>query len=199
MKLTDQLTEYVNAAFTGLWIQTHEADEAEREIVQLAQERKWKLAIWDIANGLRLSGAGGGTQSDTGAGDPLAALRALPALAQWDGTALLLVHNFHRFLASPEIMQTTFAQLVAGKQQRTFVVVLSAVVQIPMELEKLFVVLCGPGGQPIATSKVRRMLDRADCPVRCYRLGAATRVIHAAEIQTLVDALRADGYLESRV
>ena len=38
-------------------------------------------------------------------------------------------------------MQTTFAQLVAGKQQRTFLVVLSPVVQIPVELEKLFVVL----------------------------------------------------------
>ena len=38
-------------------------------------------------------------------------------------------------------MQTTFAQLVAGKQQRTFIVVLSPVVQIPVELEKLFVVL----------------------------------------------------------
>src|SRR5271165_3205368 len=34
-----------------------------------------------------------------------------------------------------------FAQLVAGKQQRTFVIVLAPVVQIPIELEKLFVVL----------------------------------------------------------
>jgi hypothetical protein len=38
-------------------------------------------------------------------------------------------------------MQTVFAQLVAGKQQRTFVVVLSSVVQVPVELEKLFVIL----------------------------------------------------------
>ena len=38
-------------------------------------------------------------------------------------------------------MQTTFNQLVTGKQQRTFVVVLSPTVQIPLELEKLFVVL----------------------------------------------------------
>src|SRR5207245_6804536 len=37
--------------------------------------------------------------------------------------------------------QTTFTQLVAGKQQRTFLLVLSPVVQIPVELEKLFVVL----------------------------------------------------------
>ena len=78
---------------------------------------------------------------ETGAGDPLAALRALPALAERNGTALLLLHNFHRFLTNPEVIQTTFCQLVAGKQQRTFLVVLSPVVQIPIELEKLFVVL----------------------------------------------------------
>ena len=68
-------------------------------------------------------------------------LRALPALAEPDGTTLLLLHNFHRFLGSPEVVQTAFAQLVAGKQQRTFLVVLAAVVQVPAELEKLFVVL----------------------------------------------------------
>jgi hypothetical protein len=139
MKLTDQLTDYVNAAFTGLWIQSYEPDEAEREILRHARERQWKVAVWDIANGLRLPGNGGNQES--GAGDPLAALRALPALSSDKGTALLLVHNFHRFLTNPEVVQTTFAQLIAGKQQRTFVVVLSPVVQIPVELEKLFVVL----------------------------------------------------------
>jgi hypothetical protein len=42
---------------------------------------------------------------------------------------------------NPEIIQTAFTQLVQGKQQRTFLVVLGPVVQIPVELEKLFVVL----------------------------------------------------------
>ncbi len=140
MTLTDQLTDYVHAAHSGLWIQSSEPDEAEREIVQLARQRRWKVAVWDVANGLRLADAAGAT-SETGAGDPLAALRALPALAERDGTALLLLHNFHKFLHNPEVIQTAFSQLVAGKQQRTFLVVLSATVQIPIELEKLFVVL----------------------------------------------------------
>ena len=68
-------------------------------------------------------------------------MRALPALSDRDGTALLLLHNFHRFLNNPEVVQTTFAELIAGKQQRTFLIVLSPIVQIPIELEKLFVVL----------------------------------------------------------
>jgi hypothetical protein len=44
MKLAQQITDYVNAAFTGLWIQTHEPDEAEREIIQHARQRQWQVA-----------------------------------------------------------------------------------------------------------------------------------------------------------
>jgi hypothetical protein len=140
MKLADQLTDYINAAFTGLWIQSFEPDEAEREIIQHARQKKWKMAVWDVANGLRLPGSPD-AKTDAGSGDPLAALRALPALGDKDGTALLLLHNLHRFLNNPEVIQTTFIQLIVGKQQRTFVVVLAPVVQIPVELEKLFVVI----------------------------------------------------------
>ena len=140
MKLADQLTDYVNAAFTGLWIQSFEPDEAEREIIQHARQKKWKLAVWDVANGLRVPGSQD-AKTDAGSGDPLAALRALPALGDKNGTAILLMHNLHRFLNNPEVIQTTFSQLVIGKQQRTFVVVLTPVVQIPVELEKLFVVI----------------------------------------------------------
>ncbi len=141
MNLADQLTDYVHAAFSGLWVQTSEPDEAEREIVRHTRERKWRVAVWDVAGGLRFPTAPHTAATEVGVGDPLAALRALPTLADGDGTALLLLHNLHRFLNNPEVVQTTFAQLVAGKQQRTFVVVLAPVVQIPVELEKLFVVL----------------------------------------------------------
>ena len=141
MTLASTLTDYVNAACPGLYVHTMEPDEAEREIVQLARQHQWKIGIWDIAQGLRLPASSGSQRFDVGPGDPLAVLRALPSLADPNGTALLLLHNFHRVMNSPEVIQTTFTQLVAGKQQRTFLVVLSAVVSIPVELEKLFVVV----------------------------------------------------------
>src|SRR5262245_54089380 len=123
MSLGSELTDYVHAAFTGLWIHSPESDEAEREIVRHATQQGWKLAIWDLAQGLRLPNSNGQAAAATEGNDPLAALRALPALADRDGTALLLMHNLHRFLNNPEVVQTVFQQLVAGKQQRTFVVV----------------------------------------------------------------------------
>jgi hypothetical protein len=141
MTLSEQITDYVNAAFSGQWLCTQEPDEAEREIVRLARERHWRLAVWDVAAGLRFPANPNAPAGEPAAGDPLAALRALPALADPKGTAILLMHQFHRFLNNPEVIQTTFAQLVAGKQQRTFIVVLAPVVQVPLELEKLFVVI----------------------------------------------------------
>jgi hypothetical protein len=90
---------------------------------------------------LRVLSEPGTFRGDAQPGDPLAVLRAVPTLADRDGTALVLLHNFHRFFGNPEVVQTAFTQLVAGKQQRTFLVVLAPVVQVPVELEKLFVVL----------------------------------------------------------
>jgi hypothetical protein len=141
MTLTEQLTDYVNAAFSGLYVQSSEPDEAEREIAVLARQREWTLATWDVANGLRFPNTPPSPNTDLGAGDPLAVLRALPSLASSAGTTLILLHNFHRFWGNPEVIQTAFTQLVAGKQQRAFLVVLAPVVQIPVELEKLFVVI----------------------------------------------------------
>ena len=146
MSLVSQLTDYIHAAFSGLWVQTVEPDEAERELVEHARRRGWTLAVWDIARGLRFPADSTATVPEVN--DPLAVLKALPTLAPAGGsnheehhTTLLLLPNFHRFLNSAENVQTLFEQLVAGKQRRIFVVVLSPVVQIPVELERAFVIV----------------------------------------------------------
>ena len=141
MTLAERLPEYVRACFTGLWIRTFEPDDALAEIARLCQQQGWALAAWDVDRGLSLAGHGDGTAAVPGAADPLAAVRALGAMASSDGTALLALRNFHRFLGSAEIVQALDTRLSAGKQDRTFVVVLAPVVPIPIELEKLFVVI----------------------------------------------------------
>ena len=54
-----ELTAFINAAYSGIWIHTFEPDEAEREILQHARQQKWKIAVWDVANGLRMPGTSG--------------------------------------------------------------------------------------------------------------------------------------------
>jgi hypothetical protein len=187
MTLTEQLTDYVNAAFSGLWVHTHEPDEAERDLVQHALAQQWQVAVWDVAAGLRLPAAPGAARGDAGPGEPLAALRALPGLAQPGGTALLLLHNFHRFWNSPEVVQTAFAQLVAGKQRRTFLVVLAPVVQIPVELEKLFVVLEHPLPDRDQLLRIARELT-SDRPDDLPQGDALARVLDAAAGLTRYEA-----------
>ena len=137
MTLSQRLREYVQACFTAIWIESHEHQDAIAELGTMCHEEDWCLATWNIECGLSVAGA----NLDTQATDPLAALRALPSLATEDGTAILVLQNFHRFLQSAEIVQAVEHQLQLGKQQRTIVVVLSPVVQLPVELEKQFVVL----------------------------------------------------------
>jgi len=141
MSLSRQLSEYISACFTGLWIQSHEHEDALAEIATLCRDENWRMATWDVDQGLRISGQSNGDTADAGASDPLAAIRSVNALAGDDTSAILVLANFHRFMNSPEIIQAMAHQVVAGKQNRTFIVVLSPIVEIPTELEKQMVVI----------------------------------------------------------
>jgi hypothetical protein len=137
MTLAERLSEYVRACFTGIWIESHEHHDALAEIYQLCRAESWSIATWDIESGLAVNGQ---TATDGSGQDPLAAIRSINALATKDGTAVLVLQNFHRFLQSTEIVQALSKQILAGKQNRTILVILSPLVQIPVELDKLFVV-----------------------------------------------------------
>ena len=137
MNLNQRLMEYVRACFTGLWIVSHEHQDALSEIAQLCRDQQWQLATWDIECGLNTA-----VQLESiGSHDPLSAIRAVNDLAMPNGTAILVLQNFHRFLQSAEVVQALAQQIVHGKQNRTIVVVLSPVVEIPTELDKLFAVV----------------------------------------------------------
>lgn len=136
MMLAQALREYIEACFTAIWIESHEHADALAEISQLCQQQNppWRLATWDIESGLVVAGQ---QASDSGVQDPLAAIRSINALVTEDGTAVLVLQNFHRLMASAEVVQAMIRQVLQGKQNRTILVVLSPVVQIPVELEKL--------------------------------------------------------------
>ncbi len=135
--LTELLVKYVSACFSGLWIETFEPDEAAKEIDVMCREENWKLATWDIEQGLQHDG---GVQKM----DPLTVVQTLSSLSNGETPILLVLRNFHRFLGSIDIVQALERQIAQGKIRRVFVVVLAPVVQVPAELEKLFQVLEHP-------------------------------------------------------
>ena len=142
MTLAESLREYIAAAFSGVWIESHEHEDALSEIARLCHSENWRLAVWDLEQGLRVAGTQAAAEAS--GSDPLAAIRSVNSLAADETSALLVLVNFHRFLQSADVVQALAKQLASGKQNRTFVIVLSPVVQIPIELEKLFIVVEHP-------------------------------------------------------
>jgi hypothetical protein len=136
MTLAERLAELVRAAFSGIYVVGREHDDAVAEIAALCRSEGWHLAAWDADRGLDVPGR----PAEPGA-DPIAAVRALAALATPEGTALLVLRNFHRYLAAPEVAQALDTRLSAGRRERTFIVILAPAVQLPPELEAQFVVV----------------------------------------------------------
>jgi hypothetical protein len=79
MTLTERLSEYVRACFSGLWLESNEHEDALTEIAQLCRQENWQLAVWDIERSLTVPGQA--AESEAGGTDPLAAIRSLPAMA----------------------------------------------------------------------------------------------------------------------
>src|SRR5829696_2460911 len=101
--LADRLEELVRAAFSGIWVQSHEHDDAVQEIATLARRRRWILLSWDIDRGISLDVRSDDGQSIPTANDPLSAIEALRGVGESeDNVTLLVVRNFHRFTASAE-------------------------------------------------------------------------------------------------
>ena len=121
MSLSARLQEYISACFTGLWVQSFEHDDALAEIAAMCHKENWRLAIWNVNTGLQLPGNGNGQSADASGSDPLAAIRSVGALASPDSSAILVLVNFHRFLASAEVVQALAQQINAGKEQICFV------------------------------------------------------------------------------
>jgi len=139
MSLAPILREHVAAGFSGIWIESHEHEDALTDLARLCHQEHWALATWDIDRGMSLAAAGEETESQVH--DPVAAVRSAKALASPESASLLVLPNFHRFLQSAEVVQALWHAVHDGRRDRTFIVILSPVAQIPVELERQFVVL----------------------------------------------------------
>ena len=128
MSLSGELTSYIRAAFSGIVIQSQEPQEAISEISQLCRENAWNFQCWDVLNGV----------NGAAAGDPLAAVRLL---SQLEGPAILILRGFHRYLSGPEVIAALEQELLLAKTRQCSLLILAPSVQLPPELERLFVVL----------------------------------------------------------
>lgn len=130
-RLGKELTDLVDAGFSGIWIQTEEAQEAVLEIKQTAESEGWKVREWNAAKGCE----------GEGAGDPIYPVKTHKPLEALEAPHLVVLHNYHRFLGNAVVVQHLIDLIWEGKSDKRFVVVLSHQCQMPPELEKLMVVI----------------------------------------------------------
>ncbi|ADG68863.1 AAA ATPase central domain protein [Planctopirus limnophila DSM 3776] len=185
MSFSEQLIEHIRAAFSGIWIQSPEVEEVERTLIRLAPSQSWNLAVWDLAQGFWRMG---GTASPEVA-DPLSALKAFATLRDHEtaSATLLVLPNFHRFLQSPEIIQQLVSLLKLGKRERMFVVIVSPVLQLPVELTRQFVVLEFPLPAAVELGEIARELV-SDTPDLLPTGPAWNQLLDAAAGLTRIEA-----------
>lgn len=132
--LTERLRELIDAGFSGLWIQTAEPDEALTEIDRLARTEKYALLKTDD----------GDWHEPSPTFDPMV-VRSLLTVDNRDGddvqTTLLCLPNFGVYLKDPVVCQSVYRAVMAGKKDKKFILILSPTISLPVELEKVFVVV----------------------------------------------------------
>jgi hypothetical protein len=164
MSLTQELKEYVAAGYTGLWLRTLEPEGAEEALVSVANDMKFQICKWDFAN--HWTTPRGAARDTPNSETPLEAILgrdrgSLQKLSDFlrhvyvahttllgvpgdtMGTIVIL-ENCHR----KDVMQDlpTYPQLLqnlilAGRASHLHIVMMSPVVNLPIELEHYFTVV----------------------------------------------------------
>jgi len=135
--LQARVAELIHSGFPAVWVQTYEPEDALTAILELAEQEDWKAMTWDSATGLN-----GQTCED-----PQGAVKSLPQIGKDDQRGILVMQNLHFHLrgasgtGNPFLIQEVATRVGEGKRNACALIVLSPVVEIPVELETLFTVV----------------------------------------------------------
>lgn len=170
MTLADDVSLHIRAAFSGIWVQSQEPEDAIRELQQMCASRPnrdWIMGQWDAQNGLtgprelmedEFVASGQDTRTNKYWTNPIALLGSLPDMAQSvdKNCFVLVLNNFHRIIDELPPVQYLANAIEQGKagvarkvsSQATddsninfYVVVLAPVVKVPVELDRRFVII----------------------------------------------------------
>jgi len=125
------ILDYLKAGFPAISILTHEPARVERV---LPFEGHWRFFAWDCMRGIRQAGNAKIIEEIR---DPVDAINWLNASMD----TVLLMHNLHLFLDSPEIIQGIQNGADSWKARGCCLVMVSPIIQIRPELKTVFTVV----------------------------------------------------------
>ncbi|HET8646987.1 MAG TPA: AAA family ATPase, partial [Vicinamibacteria bacterium] len=128
-----ELDTLVRARYPLLYLVSWEEQRLDSILEQLAGSHGKSFHVWSITGGLRkVAGARTAPPAD-GSRDPGDALKAIGALAE---PALVVLKDFHPYLNDPVVVRSLRELAHQLKSTYTTVVLLSPVLNMPVELEK---------------------------------------------------------------
>jgi len=125
------LIDYLKAGFPAISILTHEPARAEKVI---PFEGHWRFFAWDCMRGIRQAASAKIIEEIR---DPVDAINWLNASMD----TVLLMHNLHLFLDSPEIIQGIQNGAELWKSKGNALVMVSPIIQMRPELKTVFTVV----------------------------------------------------------
>ena len=148
--LMENLDDYIRAGNTALWLQSHEHEEALMELQALCTTNQWVLMTWDPADGLVLQQTKvpvNWPKDITKENVPVSVFPLLESIAQTrikatntptTPSVILVLRNIHSHLESNAVLkQNIIKAATLGRKSRAFVIILSPLLKIPPEMEKL--------------------------------------------------------------
>lgn len=136
------LQDYLKSGTPAIWLLTPEPERGEKAIPC----ENWNFFAWDCLRGIRKAGSNQTINETT---DPVEAVNSLNEMKD----SVLIVHNLHLFLDSPEVLQAIQNGVYRWKSTGCALVALSPILQIRPEVEHLFTVvdLPLPDGEELFT------------------------------------------------
>jgi len=132
MSFKTDIISYIKAGFPALWVTTHEEERAEHELSEAAKEES--LGFW------RWSHTQGWASTEGAAGEKINMPKpAVEKIVAMPNEAMYVMRDFHAFLtpqAPPDIKRMLRDVIPHLKSKGKMLVILSPVVEIPVELEK---------------------------------------------------------------
>jgi len=140
-KFVQELDVLVRARYPLVYLVTSEEQRLEAILADLAETHGKALLGWSIAKGFRRLGGSKTASAPDGAREPLEALAAIEKLSE---PSLVVLKDFHPYLADPGVVRALRELAHALKSTFTTLVLLSPTLVIPPEIEKEVSVLDVP-------------------------------------------------------
>jgi len=135
--MTGEIAYLIRARYPLICVVSYEEDRVEKQMAALARERNRHLLIWSVTAGIVKDG-------QPSVPDMIDPLRTLDYIASYPGDAIFVLRDFHPYMSEPQVVRRLRDLAHSLKDAYKNVILLSPILEVPLELEKEIAVIDYP-------------------------------------------------------